>query len=111
MASVKEYPEIVRDLIEEYATHQPAHGEIDVKAIIDAEKGQYQVMHVGWQGRSRIHGAPIHIELIGDKVWIQYDGTSPGVALELVEAGIPKEDIVLGFRPPHIRPHTGFGVG
>jgi len=42
---------------------------------------------------------------------IQYDGTSPGVAVELAESGIPKEDIVLGFRPPRVRPHTGFGVG
>ncbi len=110
MASVGRYREIVRDLIQEYATHKPSHGEIDVKAIIDEERGQYQVMHVGWQGTSRVHGAPIHIELIDDKIWIQYDGTSPGVALELVESGIPKEDIVLGFRPPHIRPRTGFGV-
>ncbi|MCP4540432.1 MAG: XisI protein, partial [Chloroflexi bacterium] len=39
------------------------------------------------------------------------DGTSPGVALELAEAGIPREDIVLGFRPPYVRPRTGFGVG
>ncbi len=31
--------------------------------------------------------------------------------LELVEAGIPHESIVLGFRPPEIRPHTGFAVG
>lgn len=111
MASMKRYREIVQSLIEEYATHQPSHGEIVVKPIIDEKRGQYQVMHVGWQGKNRVHGSPIHIELIGDKVWIQYDGTSPGVALELAEAGIPKEDIVLGFRPPHIRPHTGFGVG
>ncbi|MCP4662360.1 MAG: XisI protein [bacterium] len=47
----------------------------------------------------------------GEKVWIQYDGTDPGVARELVEAGIPREAIVLGFRPPHVRPHTGFAVG
>jgi hypothetical protein len=111
MASVKKYQEIVRNLIQEYASHKPSHGEIDVRAIIDEERGQYQIVHVGWQGKIRVHGSPIHIELIDDKVWIQYDGTSPGVAVELVESGIPKEDIVLGFRPPHIRPHTGFGVG
>ncbi len=111
MASVKRYQEIIRNLIQEYATHKPSHGDIDVKAIINEEEGQFQVMHVGWQGKSRVHGSPIHIELIGDKIWIQYDGTSPGVAVELVESGIPKEDIVLGFRPPHIRPHTDFGVG
>ena len=110
MASVARYREIVRDLIQEYATHKPSHGEIDVRAVIDGERGQYQVMHVGWRGSSRVHGVPIHIELIDDKIWIQYDGTSPGIALELVESGIPKEDIILGFRPPHIRPRTGFGV-
>jgi hypothetical protein len=27
-----------------------------------------------------------------------------------VEASVPREDIVLGFRPPHARKHTGFAV-
>jgi len=29
---------------------------------------------------------------------------------DLMEAGIPKEDIVLGFRYPKIRKYTGFAV-
>ncbi len=33
--------------------------------------------------------AVIHIDLLGDKVWVQYDGTEDGVATELVAAGIP----------------------
>jgi hypothetical protein len=57
-----------------------------------------------------VHGAVIHIDLIGEKVWVQYDGTEEGVATELVEAGVPKESIVLGFRPPEIRPYTGFAI-
>ena len=52
-----------------------------------------------------------HIDIIGGKIWIQHDGTSPGVAMELAENGIPKEDIILGFRPAHLRQHTGFGIG
>jgi hypothetical protein len=44
-------------------------------------------------------------------VWIQYDGTNRPVADELIEAGIPKEDIVLGFQPAEVRPLTGFAVG
>ncbi len=68
-------------------------------------------MQVGWLGSQRSHGSLIHIARIDGRVWIQYDGTSPGVAHELVEAGIPREEIILGFRPPHVRPHTGFGVG
>ena len=52
----------------------------------------------------------IHVELIKDKIWIQYDGTEEGIATDLLEAGVPKEHIVLGFRPPEIRPYTGFAV-
>ena len=44
MAALEKYQEIVRNLIQEYATHKPSHGNIDVKAIIDEEKGQYQVI-------------------------------------------------------------------
>ncbi|GAK56474.1 FdxN element excision controlling factor protein like [Candidatus Vecturithrix granuli] len=41
---------------------------------------------------------------------VQYDGTEDGVAAELVAAGIPHNAIVLGFRPPEVRPFTGFAV-
>lgn len=100
----------VHNLIREYASHKPSHGEIETEAILDDEKGHYEVMLVGWDGERRVHGTAIHIDIIGEKIWIQHDGTSPGVALDLVEAGIPKESIVLGFRPPHARPLTGFAV-
>ena len=68
-------------------------------------------MLVGWDNGRRVHGTTIHIDIIDDKIWIQYDGTESGVALDLVEAGVPRESIVLAFRPPEIRPHTGFAVG
>ena len=48
--------------------------------------------------------------MIDNKIWIQYDGTEYGGANELVDAGIPKTDIVLGFRHPSVRKHTGFAV-
>lgn len=37
---------------------------------------------------------------IDDKLWFQADNTEHGIAPELVQAGIPKSDIVLAFRPP-----------
>jgi hypothetical protein len=110
MDNLSRYQEIVQSLILEYASYKPSHGEIETEAIIDPEKGHYEVLHVGWDGPRRVHGAVIHIDIIGDKIWIQHDGTSPGVAEELVEAGIPREAIVLGFRPAHLRQYTGFAV-
>ena len=45
------------------------------------------------------------------RLLIQYDGTDRPVADELLAAGVPREDIVLGFQPAHVRPHTEFAVG
>ncbi|HEU5116759.1 MAG TPA: element excision factor XisI family protein [Isosphaeraceae bacterium] len=48
--------------------------------------------------------------LVGGKVWIQHDGTYDGIANALVEPGIPRDRIVLAFKPPDIRQYTGFAV-
>ncbi|MFM6307282.1 MAG: element excision factor XisI family protein, partial [Dolichospermum sp.] len=36
--------------------------------------------------------------------------TEVGIANELVELGVPKEDIVLGFQLPSVRKYTDFAV-
>jgi hypothetical protein len=110
MDKLARYREIVRRLIEEYAGYKPAHGQIETEAVVDHDRDHYEVMHVGWDGVRRVHGAVVHIDIRGGKVWIQYDGTSRPVAEELEAAGIPREDIVLGFHPAELRPLTGFGV-
>ena len=45
-----------------------------------------------------------------NKIWIQRDGTEDGIANDLVSAGIPKDQIVLGFHPLEIRPYTEYAV-
>jgi hypothetical protein len=52
----------------------------------------------------------VHIDTIDGKVWIQRDNTDFGIAKELVGAGIPQEQIVLGFHTPEVRPFTGYAV-
>lgn len=111
MDRVEEYRIIVRKLVEEYASYKPSHGQIDTEAIIDRERDHYEVMHVGWDGQRRLHGSVIHLDIIDGKIWIQYDGTTRPVAEELLAAGVPHEDIVLGFHPANIRALTEFAVG
>jgi hypothetical protein len=62
--------------------------------------------HERYQKRS----LPIHLSLVGDKIWFQYDDTEEGVATDLMAAGVPREDLVLGFRHPKIRQHAGFAI-
>jgi hypothetical protein len=110
MDKLERYRRIVSNLIEEYARYKPSHGEIQTEAIVDRDKDHYEVMHVGWDGSRRVHGSVVHIDIIGDKVWIQYDGTSRPVADELIAEGIPRSDIVLGFHPVGVRPLTEFAT-
>jgi XisI protein len=40
--------------------------------------------------------------------YLKWDGTEYGIATELVKSGIPKDHIVLGFRPPEVRQYTEY---
>ncbi len=109
MDKLTRYRKIVADILRQYA-HPPSHGKISPEIIIDSEQKHYELMYLGWDGSKRIHGSVIHIDLIDGKIWIQHDGTPEGVASDLAEAGIPNEDIILAFRPEHVRKYTGYGV-
>lgn len=110
MDRIDEYRQIVRQLIEEYSQYRPAIGEIDLETVFDADRDHYELMAIGWQGKRRVHGSVIHIDIKGDKVWLQHDSTDAEIANELVERGIPKTQIVLGFQPEHRRQYSGFSV-
>lgn len=104
------YREVVKNLLNAYAKLQPAYGEFDSRVVFDDERGSYVLIEFGWLNHGRVHDSLIHIDIVGDKVWIQQDNTEDGIAYELVESGIPKENIVLGFRAEKVRPHTEFAV-
>ncbi|MGB6168089.1 MAG: XisI protein, partial [Geitlerinemataceae cyanobacterium] len=70
----------------------------------------YLLMAIGWNSSGRVHSISFHLRIRNDKVWIEWDGTENGIALELVELGIPKEDIVLGFYRPERREITEFAI-
>ena len=110
MDKLDNYREIIKKIIYEYGTHKPANGQIDVEIVIDTERDHYEVIHVGWDGIRRVCGSVIHIDIINDKIWIQYDGCSQPVAETLLEAGITKDMIVLGFHPEEVRKYTGFAI-
>jgi hypothetical protein len=110
MDKLTRYRQIVQQILLEHSKIQPAYGEIDMGVLFDLERDRYQVMRTGWLQKRRVYGALIHIDLIGEKIWIQYDGTEVGVANELTDEGIPKEDIVLAYHSPFMRQYDGFAV-
>jgi hypothetical protein len=110
MDNLSRYRNIIRGLIQEYAKYQPARGDVQIEVILDEANDHYELMYAGWNGPYRIHGSVLHIDIRDGKIWIQHDGTEDGIAEELVKAGVPRDRIVLAFKPPEIRPHTEFAV-
>jgi hypothetical protein len=110
MDTLDTYRQIIQNVLSDYVRLQYAYGEIHNETIFDREADRYMVVSVGWQKVKRIHGCLIHIDIINGKVWIQRDGTEHGIANELVAAGIPKDQIVLGFYTPEVRQHTEYAV-
>ncbi|ACK66663.1 XisI protein [Rippkaea orientalis PCC 8801] len=84
---------------------------IQAQTIFDVKNDHYQLVYVGWKGAKRVYGVVLHLDIIDEKIWIQQDGTEVGIANKLVELGVPKKDIVLGFDPPMMRQYTEFSVG
>ncbi len=83
---------------------------MSAKAVFDEGADVYLVVVEGWQDVRRLHGCLVHVEIKGDKIWVQQDGTEDGVAADLLAAGIPKDCIVLGFKSPQSRAFTQFAV-
>ena len=110
MDHLTHYRQIVEQVLSQYLEITYANGAIQNEPIYDREAGRYVIMSSGWQGPRRIHGCLVHINIQAGKVWIQRDGTEHGVAHDLVAAGIPRDQIVLGFYSSPTRQYTDFAV-
>ncbi len=110
MASIETYRQSIQRLLPEHAK-LVWDDRIKAETIFDPEQDRYQLVYVGWRGAKRTYGVVLHVDIIDGKIWIQQDGTEVGIANKLVELGVPKQDIVLGFDPPMMRHYTEFAVG
>ncbi len=102
--------DVIEKVLKDYADFLRSDEQVQLELVFDRERDRYLLVETGWQNGYRIYGTLLHIDMIDHKLWIQHDGTEEGVALDLVAAGIPKEQIVLGFRPLSERKYTEFAT-
>jgi len=110
MDILEKYRQIIQEILREYAKIPYAYGEIQTQTVFDRDNDHYLLVIIGRDGVKRVHGCLVHIDIINNKIWIQRDGTEDGIATYLMEAGVSKDRIVLGFRSPDIRKYTEFAV-
>ncbi len=85
--------------------------EADERLAFDEERNQYLWFRFGWEDRQRIRHITMYIRIKDGKIWVEEDWTDLCVIEDLLAAGIPKSDIVLGFHAPYKRKFTEFSVG
>jgi ketopantoate reductase len=110
MDRIDTYRTIIKRVIQEVADFAPTEEGVRKEIILDDANGHYQLLEVGWKNRRRIHGTLVHIDIHDGKVWVEHDGTDLVIVRDLLDAGIPKEDIVLGWHPPSHRKYTEFAT-
>jgi hypothetical protein len=104
-----DYPELIRDILTQHLANDINNG-TETQLIFDTERHHYQVLNIGWKEQKRIYGVIVHVDLKEDKIWVQRDGTEIGIANQLIAAGVPKQDIILGFYAPYKRSLTEFAT-
>ena len=104
MDKLTKYRKIISKILTDLANYGSSLGQIDEYAICDETTDNYILFNVGWypSGR-RQQGYPIHIRIKDNKVWVEWDGTDQEIVQQLIDNGIPPEDIILGFQQsqPH----------
>ncbi len=106
------YRQLTRKILSEYYElgAKSTNSHLENALILDEQHDHYLLIVIGWEGEERIKGNTIHIRLRDGKIWIEEDSTEDGVATDFLQAGVPREDIVLAFHPPHLRQYTEFAV-
>jgi hypothetical protein len=110
MEKLSYYQPLIKKILTEYhnrASKAPNRTSESLLAF-DEEHDQYLWLHTGWNGKHRVQGIQVHIRIKDGKIWIEEDWTEEGIATDLLNAGIPNSDIVLGFHHPDKRSLTEF---
>ena len=115
MDKLTRYRALTKRLLTDLATllnerHTSKDNAVLAQCVFDEERDQYLLLKVGWMGKRRIRGTTLYVRLYNGKFWIEDDMTEEGIATDLVQAGVPKEDIVLAFQPPDVRHFTEFAT-
>lgn len=112
MDKLATYRQIVQKILTDYQQWAAGANQPDVGQCVsfDEKRDHYFWFYVGWNGKQREFGVTAYLRIENGKIWLEEDWTKQGIANDLLEAGIPAEDIVLGFQHPSKRPLTEFAI-
>lgn len=109
------YQNILKEVLTEYASRGAvdpnAQEHLETQLLFDDERLHYQVLRIAWKGIRNTFLVIFHFDIKNEKIWVQRNISDYDIVGDIEEKGVPKEDIVLAFHSPRMRPYTGYGVG
>lgn len=100
------YRQIIEQVLETHAKMPAVPETVEGMVVCDPVRDQYLLMDIGWAPYGRAHDVVVHLRLKDGKVWIEWDGIEYGIARDLIEAGITKEDILFALQSRERQPMT-----
>ena len=111
MDKLEHYRQIIKQILDKYVNIVPVNlPDVENELICDEKQDRYQLMRIGFENNKRVHYCVFHFDIKNGKIWIQQDTTDIPVAQLLLDADVPKEDIVLAFHAPYRRELSGYAV-
>jgi len=112
MDRLTHYRTLIEEILQRHAVlmnSQPVPGEA-VDCVFDEQRDHYVLLKYGWPRGKHADYTKLHVRVVDHKIWIEEDMTEDGFAIELVAAGVPKDDIALAFIPPELRHIEDYAV-
>ncbi|MDJ0800299.1 MAG: XisI protein [Calothrix sp. MO_167.B12] len=113
---LEKYRMVIKKILTEYyemtVAQTPTSAEIEAsdRIAFDEEHDHYLWFRFGWQEKQRIQHIIMYLCIKNGKIWVEEDATNLCVVDDLLAAGIPQTEIVLGFHHPRKRNLTEFAI-
>jgi hypothetical protein len=57
MDRLKQYRQLIKTVLRDYARVPYAYGEVQTEVVVDQENDHYLLVNVGWHNKRRVHGS------------------------------------------------------
>ncbi len=114
MDKLESYRNTIKAILERYyqititQSHVVNDSEVSDRLALDENRDQYLWFRFGWDDSRLVQYIILYLCIKNDKIWVEQDATDLCVVDDLLAAGVPAHDIVLGFHPPKKRQLTEF---
>ncbi|CCI04626.1 element excision factor XisI family protein [Microcystis aeruginosa] len=97
MDNTVNYADILTQVIRKESAMQPRLQNLKITPVCDPESGNFLIIMTGWEKEAWINTILFHARLFKNKIVIEDDNLEEGLTTNLIQAGIPPEDIITGL--------------